>query len=198
MGTTTATATHRVLHLLLCTAPLPPLLDLVALAWWLHAHFRAPLPLGLHALLLACLASHEFLSMSGNQLIGLIPEWSSPSLRCWICTCLTSDFNPPESQEELFFRFSPHSAVSGLDSPISSPDKDVPQKLAFAWMMQPLLRNKLPHGRVSIATTSISGSDSNQETKCPPRLQNGDGLYAESSVPPNEEDGDPPTPGRPL
>ncbi|XP_066313687.1 pentatricopeptide repeat-containing protein At1g09820-like [Miscanthus floridulus] len=49
--------THRVLHLLLHTSPPPPLPRLVALARWSRAHFRAPLPLRLHALLLACLAS---------------------------------------------------------------------------------------------------------------------------------------------
>ncbi|KAL5224268.1 hypothetical protein ABZP36_010907 [Zizania latifolia] len=58
-GAATAAAAHRVLHLLLRTAPLPPLPDLVALARWSLAHFRAPLPLRLHALLLARLASHD-------------------------------------------------------------------------------------------------------------------------------------------
>ncbi|CAD6341949.1 unnamed protein product [Miscanthus lutarioriparius] len=57
-GAPTASAAHRVLHLLLRTSPPPPLLPrLVALARWSRAHFRAPLPLRLHALLLARLAS---------------------------------------------------------------------------------------------------------------------------------------------
>ena len=56
-GAPTASAAHRVLHLLLRTSPPPPLPRLVALARWSRAHFRAPLPLRLHALLLARLAS---------------------------------------------------------------------------------------------------------------------------------------------
>jgi len=51
-GAVTAAAAHRVLGLLLRAAPL-----LVSLARWSRAHFRAPLPLPLHALLLARLAS---------------------------------------------------------------------------------------------------------------------------------------------
>src|SRR6185437_7335357 len=49
---------HRVLRLLLRTAPLPLLPHLVSLARWLRAHSHAPLPLPLHALLLVRLASH--------------------------------------------------------------------------------------------------------------------------------------------
>ncbi|KAL5207050.1 hypothetical protein ABZP36_031485 [Zizania latifolia] len=43
------------------------------------------------------------------------------------------DYDPPMSQEEPFFTYSPYSAVvSGLDSPVSSED-EVPRKLRFHW-----------------------------------------------------------------
>ncbi|KAL5223701.1 hypothetical protein ABZP36_010340 [Zizania latifolia] len=42
------------------------------------------------------------------------------------------DFSPPAAEGELFFNYSPYSAISGLDSPVSSED-DVPRKSSFAW-----------------------------------------------------------------
>nr|CAB3494385.1 unnamed protein product [Digitaria exilis] len=58
-GASTAAAAHRVLHLLLRTVPLPHPPHLVSFARWSRAHFRAPLPLRLHAFLLARLASRR-------------------------------------------------------------------------------------------------------------------------------------------
>ncbi|KAI4972265.1 hypothetical protein ZWY2020_003190 [Hordeum vulgare] len=70
-GAATAPAAHRVLHLLLRTTLAPPLPDLVSLARWSRSHFRAPLPLQLHALLLALLASHGLHPLLRSELHAL-------------------------------------------------------------------------------------------------------------------------------